>query len=230
MNLIVFARKLADYLNKLPDFVISKHNGYDKESMGAIIADAVLQAGLNYRTVVAPRVKRILNDYPDAATTLGFLETIDRFGCDVILRWNHPEKPRRVQSLALLLENEQVETKDQLRDWLKNDVNSEKLRAIPGIGPKTIDYLKNLSGLSAIAIDRHIRRLAFEAGIIITDYRTLRKVVEFTADLLDVPQNDLDHSIWLYMSKPSRSYCKKTSEYSEQPAFSRERNGKACLI
>ena len=40
--------------------------------MGATLTDTVLQAGLNYRSVVLPRVSRILDLYPNAKTTTSF--------------------------------------------------------------------------------------------------------------------------------------------------------------
>jgi hypothetical protein len=205
MNLIPLARQLADHIANLPDFQISQKGVNTTESMGGIIADAILQAGLNYRTVVFPRVERIVSDYPEAATTSGFIELADKVGYNTVLGWNHPEKPRRAHSLAQLLAQEHIDTKDQLREWLQDDNNCSKLTKIPGIGPKTVDYLKNLAGLSEIAVDRHIRKCALDAGIAITDYHVVRRVFQFAADLLNVQRNELDHSIWLYMSKGGRA-------------------------
>jgi hypothetical protein len=106
MNLIPVARTLVDHLTNLPGFVVFQDERPTEQSMGAVIADAVLQAGLNYRTVVAPRVERIAREYPEAATTSGFIALAGRIGFDKLLRWDHPEKPRRAHSVAFLLHQE----------------------------------------------------------------------------------------------------------------------------
>jgi hypothetical protein len=48
---------LVTYINSLEHFEFSGSKGPVYDHMGAIIADSILQAGLNYENVVFPRVK-----------------------------------------------------------------------------------------------------------------------------------------------------------------------------
>lgn len=58
------ANKLTAYIATLPDWVlVEEEPPYDHT--GAVISDAGLQAGINYRWVVYPRVERVLSDYPE---------------------------------------------------------------------------------------------------------------------------------------------------------------------
>jgi hypothetical protein len=40
--------------------------------MSAIITDGILQAGINYNTVVRPKVEQLLSQYPNDKTTSAF--------------------------------------------------------------------------------------------------------------------------------------------------------------
>jgi len=168
--------------------------------VGAILADATLQAGLNYRTVVKGRIDRIVRDFPEAATLSGMFDTIALVGIYNFLQWRHHTKVSRFIYLAELLRNERVDDCHQLRIWLQKPVAREKLRSINGVGPKTVDYLCGLAGLDFIAVDRHIRAFASDAGVIAVDYDFLQTVVSYAADLLGVSRRHFDASIWMYVS------------------------------
>lgn len=168
--------------------------------VGAILADAALQAGLNYRTVVKVRIDRIVRDFPEAATLSGMFNAIASVGVVDFLRWHHHTKVSRFIYLAELLRSESIDDFHQLRTWLQKPAAREKLRSIHGVGPKTVDYLCGLVGLDFIAVDRHIRTFASDAGVTAADYDFLQTVVSYAADLLGVPRRHFDASIWTYVS------------------------------
>lgn len=199
MNLPNQVRCVARHVRKCGLQLESKRiGGYSH--MGAILADAVLQAGVSYKNVVAPRVNRILSWHPHATTTSDLLDLIALNGLNVLLQWKHPEKPRRFLELAQLLYICAVETEADLRSWIHCEQHQQKLRSLRGIGPKTIDYLKSLVGISAVAVDRHIRNFARIAGVSLTNYHEIRSVIEGAADSLGIAAGDLDVAIWSYMS------------------------------
>jgi hypothetical protein len=168
--------------------------------VGAILADAALQAGLNYRTVVKVRIDRIVLDFPEAATLSGTFKAIAFVGVAEFLQWHHHTKVSRFACLADLLRNESIDDFHELRTWLQYPSCREKLRAIHGVGPKTVDYLCGLVGLDFIAVDRHIRTFASDAGVKAVDYYFLQMVVSYAADLLGVSRRHFDASIWTYVS------------------------------
>ena len=182
---------------------VVSHNHSHREPLqhvGAILADAALQAGLNYRTVVKVRIDRIVQDFPEAATLSGMFSAIASIGVADFLRWHHHTKVSRFVCLAELLRNEGIDDFHQLRAWLQTPACREKLRAIHGVGPKTVDYLCGLVGLDFIAVDRHIRTFASDAGVTAADYDFLQIVVSYAADLLGVSRRHFDASIWTYVS------------------------------
>jgi hypothetical protein len=168
--------------------------------VGAVLADAALQAGLNYNTVVKVRIDRIVREFPEAATLSGTLNAIAFVGVTGFLKWRHHTKVSRFEHLADLLRNERIDDFRQLQSWLHNPMCVEKLRTIHGVGPKTVDYLRSLVGLDFVAVDRHIKAFARDAGVVSADYDFLQTVVSYAADLLGVSRRDLDTSIWTYVT------------------------------
>lgn len=169
--------------------------------MGALLTDAVLQAGINYETVVKPRVERLKRDYPSAVTTSGFKALLRKLGLEALLDWKRGRKPRTLDDLVEMILEEGIETVKDLKTWLKRKGSEVKLRSITGIGPKTIDYLKILTGLQAIAIDSRLRGFLAEAGCPVSSYHNARKLLEGVADEMRISRASLDQSIWQYMAK-----------------------------
>ena len=169
--------------------------------MGATLSDAVLQAGLNYNAVVRPRVSRLLHCFPQATTTSKFLDLIDEFGAEHLLNWKHPEKPTRLIAIANFFYVRSIETENCLSEWLQSTDNAAHLETIRGIGPKTVDYLKMLVGIPAVAVDRHIRTFVQRAGFRSNNYIAIREVVEEAADRLQVHRTSLDYAIWVHISQ-----------------------------
>ena len=192
--------RLRSFVRGLGDFHIQARSGASYAHMGATICDTILQAGLNYRTVVAPRVQRVMYRWSSATGTSRFLGMISRHGLNDVLLWKHPEKPTRIGQFTEFLARQGIETEGELSEWLTNDANSQSLRGLRGVGPKTVDYLKSLVGLPAVAVDRHVRTFVEWAGVRATSYDQIRQVVCEVADSLHLEHRVLDHAIWSYVS------------------------------
>lgn len=191
--------QVANYVRSLTDFTMEPSPVGEHDHMGAIIAEAILQAGINYRNVVLPRVRKLRDDYPDARTTSGFAALLLRVGTAELLQYSG-EKVERVEALTQLLLDEQVETKADLQVWLAHEGNLERLRELSGIGPKTVDYLQMLAGLDTSAIDCHLALFLEQAGVAVTTYAERKAIIDAAADLLGVTRVELDYSIWKYMA------------------------------
>src|SRR5262245_25735832 len=95
LDLLSFARRIADYADSL-GFVGSAERPRPVMShLGAILADCALQAGVNHRTVVKPRVERIIILYPESATLRGTRNVVDDGAVREFLMWKHPDKVER---------------------------------------------------------------------------------------------------------------------------------------
>jgi endonuclease III len=168
--------------------------------MGATITDTVLQAGLNYKTVVQPRVNRLLQEYPEAQTTSGFRNLIGFYGLKSLITWSHHEKPRRILEMTWFFSNEGIETELALQEWLLRPGNANLLYSLRGIGAKTLDYLKMLVGIPTVPIDRHVRSFVRAAGLVYTQYADVQQVVQLAADNLGINRTSFDWAIWSYVS------------------------------
>lgn len=87
------AVRLEEYTHSLEDFKIqSEIDRYDH--MGALITDAVLQAGIHYDSVVKPRALHVQN-LPEANTTSGFLKVLSQQGPETLIKF-HGAKVLRI--------------------------------------------------------------------------------------------------------------------------------------
>ena len=194
------ARQLAQYLRSLDGFVIVDNIDGGYNHMGATIADAILQAGIKYETVVRPRVRRVLGVYPSAVTTSAFWNLLEEIGPKTVLSWQDDEKPNRVVALTAFLRDEGIETEGELRAWLATEEHRTRLLSVRGVGPKTVDYIGILVGIQTVAVDTHVRALLNAAEIQISSYDEAREILNLTADNMSIARATLDHSIWLFMS------------------------------
>jgi hypothetical protein len=194
------AVSLAKYIGTLTDFrFVEPEIPYSH--MGATITDAMLQPGIIYDTVVKPRVEKIRADYPEAKTTTGFLKVLDKNDPKKLLNWRDSEKPSRILEVSKFFAQEGIETEVQLRTWLEKEENIAKLDEVRGVGMKTIEYFRFLSGADTSAIDRHLLNFLKIAGIGVSGYVEAKGVIDRTADLIGKNRSLLDHSIWKYMSE-----------------------------
>lgn len=199
------ARDVAGFAQSLGVQPISNVPRRFPDHLGAVMADAILQAGLNYRTVVKARVQRIISEYPDAATLRGTMEFVRRDCVSELLLWNHAQKIDRFKSLAYAMERHEIQDTLTLKEWLQSSHSRVALLEISGIGPKTVDYMCCLVGLDSIAVDRHVRTFAKLAGMHIDDYQSIKIVMSYAADLLNISRRDFDAWVWNLISRQARS-------------------------
>jgi hypothetical protein len=166
------------------------------ENIAAIMVDAVFQAGLNYRTVVLPRVWSVARSFPKLDSLRALEAAMRTRTFATALNWVHAEKPQRLRELVAFLRMQGLETIRDLRAWLGSAVHRERLRTVRGVGYKTVDYLAKLVGLPTIAVDRHAHRLLREVGIIARGYVDARRILEFAADLLCISRSAFDRLMW----------------------------------
>ena len=119
--------------------------------MGASIADASLQAGVRYNSVVAPRVQAIRTKYPQVTTTSQFMDLTDQIALADILNWRHPEKLRRARAALSLFQSEGIETESDLYVWIDRSENKARLMGLRGMG-QTFDYYRMIAGHATLAI------------------------------------------------------------------------------
>jgi hypothetical protein len=192
---------LVEYIRSRPEFEIVTELDGNYGHMGAALTDAVLQAGVNYKFVVRPRVHRLLTEYPQATTTSDFLRLLGAEGHQGLLSWKGGRKIDTLLELARLLASEGVETEDDFRTWSAEPENRKRLRRIKGIKDKTLDYIEILLGGQSVAVDRHLYRFLAEAGVPTSGYADAHTLIRDAAGVLGISASLLDHSIWKYMSE-----------------------------
>lgn len=171
--------------------------------MGAVLADSILQAGLNYSTIVRPRILTIMKIFPQATTVNAVAKIIASEGSSRFLQWEHQEKVLRFNELVNFLIGTGIEDTADLSTALIDDSFRADIREVRGIGPKTVDYMACLVGVDCIAVDRHIRGFAQLAGLKEDGYDFLRDAFSFAADLLNISRREFDASIWHFQAMKS---------------------------
>ncbi|MEX0722010.1 MAG: hypothetical protein WD059_15140 [Balneolaceae bacterium] len=202
MNFAINSRKLANFIldNQLVTNSYEPYHHYEYDHFGALITDVVLQSGLNYRNVVLPRVDSLLTNYPHQKSLNDFCELIEVHGLSNLINWNHHTKLDRILRLIHHFNNEIINSTSELKVHLRIRTNREQLLSLKGIGPKTVDYLLKLLDFDTVAVDRHIYTFVSMAGIEANNYHNTKRVVEYAADLINIPRSQLDKEIWKYMS------------------------------
>jgi hypothetical protein len=196
VDVLLAARRIADRAIQEGALSTQAAPRVTCEHLGAVVADSVLQAGLNYATVVRPRVLLILLSHPHRDTISSLLALIEERGTASFLNWNHHEKISRFESLVTALNEWNIEDASDLRTHLASDVFRDALQSINGIGPKTVDYMSCLVGINSIAVDRHVRNFANQVGVANSDYRFLQRSFCCAADLLAIPRREFDAWLW----------------------------------
>ncbi len=208
------ALRLKEYIAQINDFefVIPEYCPYNNH-IGALFTDTILQAGVNYRSVVWPRVSNVLESFPYATTVSIFAEILENYGTANVLHWSNAEKIQRMDELIFFCINHHIETSRQLAEFLKYEENVSLLKDIHGIGNKTCDYLKKLLGFDTVAVDRHIRSFIESADISYDSYFDIKEVVEYAADFMKKTRRELDYSIWSYMSKKEQDVIQLSFDF-----------------
>jgi hypothetical protein len=204
---VIEAELLAGHLRALGE--LSARPAWGRASaacdhLGAKLADAVLQSGVGYEAFVRRRVERIAAEYPAATTARGFQATLRQEGASVVLSVASGRKLRTIQELADFCVGQGIETCADLRHWLQVPGNSPKLQAVHGVGPKTINFLKLLVGLDAIAVDIHIRRFVFEAGLSEKDPERIEALLLAAGKIVRLSGSQVDELVWRSMAARTR--------------------------
>lgn len=194
------ARCVADHAVRVGLLSIRVSHRPIYHHMGAVLADSVLQSGLNYEKVVKPRIASIFETFPHASTLNTLIEVIETEGSSKFLRWQHGEKIARFDSLVTFVAKAKIENTCELGEALQEDSFRSKIQRVRGVGPKTVDYMACLVGVDCIAVDRHVRGFAEFVGLEDGSYNYLRDVFSFAADLLSISRREFDSIIWYYQS------------------------------
>lgn len=201
MNMDSKVSALVAFVKSLSDFQISEEIDGNYNHMGATIADAILQANMKYETHVRPRIDRIRNQYPQATTLSGLRQLLSKVPITTFLDWQGVDRGCRFTAVVKLLSDKGINTEEEFRAWLSSDSNLLRLQEIRGIGPKTADYFRILTGFQTNAIDRHLLSFLNEAGIDVTGYEEAQEVINLAADRMRIARAYFDHSIWTYMTR-----------------------------
>jgi hypothetical protein len=196
IDILIAARRIADHAKDEGALWGQAAPRATCEHLGAVLADSVLQAGLNYSTVVRPRVLAILRTYPKLDTVSTLLGLIHERKTGEFLNWRHHEKVTRFEALLALLKEWGIENVQDLRTNLAAEHFCDAIQTINGVGPKTVDYMACLVGIDSIAVDRHVRSFAKRAGVENNDYLFLRKSFCCAADLLTIQRREFDAWLW----------------------------------
>lgn len=196
IEVLLAARRIADHAKDEGALGQQQAPRETCKHLGAILADSVLQAGLNYATVVRPRVLNILQNHPEADTLSALAKLIQKRRTAEFLDWRHHEKVTRFENLVAFLQNWKVEDTQDLRARLSTAHFCAELQTVNGVGPKTVDYMACLVGIDSIAVDRHVRNFAKTVGVENNDYHFLRRSFCYAADLLELPRREFDAWLW----------------------------------
>ncbi|WP_426344102.1 hypothetical protein ACN9MU_02680 [Pseudoduganella sp. R-32] len=196
IEILLAARRIADQAKEEGALRSPKVPRATCDHMGGVLADSVLQSGLNYKTVVRPRVMAILQTYPKVDTVSALVKLTQRRKTAEFLNWNHHEKVTRFESLVSFMKDWGIEDAEDLRSALNDADFCNAMQSINGIGPKTVDYMACLVGIDSIAIDRHVRTFAKKVGVESSDYQFLKRSFCCAADLLSLPRREFDAWLW----------------------------------
>ncbi len=198
--------KVISLIKKLPSNYFEDNQRVPYYNMPATITDAILQAGMNYKRVVYPRICNILTKYADYKTTCDFIILFQTYPIEKIINWKNINKQNTICELAWFLYNNNINDEKQLAVWLKSEINQESLLKIKGVGYKTIDYLKLLSGQQSIPVDRHMFQFLEMANVITKSYREASMVLKKAAEQLKLSESLLDKILWNYMSEKNNQH------------------------
>jgi hypothetical protein len=174
---------------------VSAERGRGYGHMGAVLCDAGLQAAVNYRTVVAPRIHRLLSHWPCAHTTTAFQRKALRYGLGDVLRWHNHAKLDRIYAMTALFSDHGIDTCHDAQHWLTSPTAEMRLLDLHGVGVKTIDYLRILVGIPGLAVDRHIRAFAVSAGATGGD-RAIKRQFAQAASHCGLALDHVDQLVW----------------------------------
>ncbi|TDP37655.1 hypothetical protein DFR75_1045 [Nocardia ignorata] len=176
------------------------------DHIGGVIVDASLQPRTKYKTVVLPRVRKVISQWPDAAVLSGFRRRLESEDLSGFLRWRSTSRKLAVVTgLTAALDGLGIETVAELAACYDGGEREQQtrraLRQVSGVGPKTVDYIAILTGSTGhVAVDMHIAGFVRAAGVHGGDYRAISALITRAASELGCSVGALDAAIWNYMS------------------------------
>jgi hypothetical protein len=186
------ARCLVSHIERHRWSIVPPSQPYDH--IGALLADVVLQPGLNYEHVVWPRIRRILVRFATYDSSSEFLALLLTLGPSEVVNWRGAVKPARLLAWTSHLVEQEVDNVPQLAEYLAQPPAS--LQGLPGMGPKSLAYLRLLSGLSDFPIDRRFIRVFAVLGCGLSGVEEMQAALHRAARLLDVEPRALERTIW----------------------------------
>jgi endonuclease III len=174
--------------------------------MGATLVDAALQRRTSYRWVVKPRVLDLLRAWPETLTVSAFTARVETDDIGAVIRWRRPRKLAVLAGLTAAMADLGIETVADLRRHLGSPdlrpATVRRLRAVNGVGRKTVDYLAILAGLTErVAVDRHLAQFAADAGIANLSYDHLQQVYVAAAIARRWTPGAIDAAVWKHMTQ-----------------------------
>lgn len=168
-----------------------------RDSFLVLIADSVLQQGMNYTYFVLPRLKHIKTTYSNI--NLVSKIPINNEYIEKILQVKNKRKTHMFREIIAIFHKEKIDTYTDIVKWLNNKNNHEKLLNIHGFGDKTLDYMLNLFGYQTIPIDRHVYSFLKICDINTNDYKVASNVVNHVAENNEFCKITFDKEIWNYV-------------------------------
>lgn len=165
--------------------------------IGGLLADAALQSGVRYRTVVQPRVQSLVAEHPEAASIAGLVTLLSHRSARTLLRWSHPAKPARFVALTDACAVAGVNTCADFYEWITTERAQVKLLSIQGVGRKTVDYLTLLAGHSTVPLDRHFIRFLRFASVPTDDHAYAQHVFAEACMQRSVDVRSTERTVWL---------------------------------
>ena len=168
--------------------------------IGAIVADAVLQRRHNYERVVHPRVKHLMAEWPDAATTSGLVKRLESDDLATSLQWTGERRLTEFREIVKELQLFKIETVSDFAHALSEPERRGELRSaldnVRYVGQKTLDYFDLLVGLQNTAVDYRIHRVFAAAGLDNMSNIAIKQVIIKAADVKHWNLTDFDAALW----------------------------------
>jgi hypothetical protein len=171
------------------------------DHMGALLADVALQAGLRYETVVAPRVRHVIDSQPNARRTQDVIRLLESMPAEQLLLWKGADKVKRYRRLVEVCAANDADTVGDLREFVATSEGEKAFMAIRGVGPKTFDYLRLLCGIATFPMDRHFVRFLRIAGVKVNryDYAGSQRLLSMACNQLNLAPGPLERGLWLLL-------------------------------
>ena len=194
----------VDRLLSYIDFFKFDFTSYElvsNDNICAVLAEVVLQSGMNYKTVVYPRVARIKLEFDFLSSIDSILNYVNLVNIEEILLWSGSTRKERFLELVTFLSSYGINSCNDLHSWLLCSKNQNELLKVKGIGPKSLDYLMLLVGISSIPIDRHLLSFAQMSGVQSSEYQYISSLYKKVSDYYDIEYHVLDSTIWNFMNR-----------------------------